>query len=129
MGTEVSARSASPTRTLKVALRVLDESMHFSQYVLKRNRVPVPHTPLADPVVDTLIARRHRFLEARGADLYTLGLYAVILGESSPYSPAWTRHVRHPSKVVSQNDIIEAVVLKVDNRGSTNRGVAFEADP
>ncbi|HVP38662.1 MAG TPA: 30S ribosomal protein S1 [Candidatus Saccharimonadales bacterium] len=27
---------------------------------------------------------------------------------------SWTRHVRHPSKVVSQNDIIDAVVLKVD---------------
>ncbi|MBI5838285.1 MAG: 30S ribosomal protein S1 [Candidatus Eisenbacteria bacterium] len=27
---------------------------------------------------------------------------------------SWTRHVRHPSKVVSQGDIIEAVVLKVD---------------
>src|SRR3989475_12363317 len=27
---------------------------------------------------------------------------------------SWTRHVRHPSKVVSIGDIIEAVVLKVD---------------
>jgi small subunit ribosomal protein S1 len=27
---------------------------------------------------------------------------------------SWTRHVRHPSKVVNQNDTIEAVVLKVD---------------
>ena len=27
---------------------------------------------------------------------------------------SWTRHVRHPSKVVNIGDIIEAVVLKVD---------------
>jgi type IV secretion/conjugal transfer VirB4 family ATPase len=70
------------TRRFEIALRVLDESMRLSQYVLKRNRVAVPHTPSTDPVVDALLSRRQQWLEAKGADLYTLQLYAVVLAES-----------------------------------------------
>jgi type IV secretory pathway VirB4 component len=69
------------TRRFEIALRVLDESMRLSQYVLKRNRVAVPHTPSTDPVVDALLERRRQWLEDKGADLYTLQLYAVVLAE------------------------------------------------
>ena len=81
------------TRRFEVALRVLDESMRLSQYVLKRNRVPVPHTPLADAAVDTVIARRHRALAAKGADLYTVALFGVLIAQSR-HTETWTRHVR-----------------------------------
>ena len=69
------------TRRFEVALRVLDESVRLSQYVLKRNHVAVPHTPVADPLVNALIARRHRSLETKGAQLYTLALYAVLIAQ------------------------------------------------
>jgi type IV secretion/conjugal transfer VirB4 family ATPase len=82
------------TRRFEVALRVLDESMRLSQYVLKRNRVAVPHTPSTDPVVDALLSRRQQWLEAKGADLYTLQLYAVVLAESRADAQTWASRVR-----------------------------------
>jgi type IV secretion system protein VirB4 len=82
------------TRRFEVALRVLDESMRLSQYVLKRNRVPVPHMPIADPAVDALIARRHHGLAQKGADLYAVALYAVLVAESRPRTAAWRHHAR-----------------------------------
>jgi type IV secretion system protein VirB4 len=82
------------TRRFEVALRVLDESMRLSQYVLKRNRVGVPHTPSTDPVVDRLLARRQQWLEDKRADLYTLRLYAVLLAESDAHAQAWASRLR-----------------------------------
>jgi type IV secretory pathway VirB4 component len=82
------------TRRFEVALRVLDESMRLSQYVLKRNRVAVPHTPSTDPVVDTLLERRRRWLEDKGADLYTLQLYAVVLAESRADTHTWASRIQ-----------------------------------
>jgi type IV secretion/conjugal transfer VirB4 family ATPase len=102
------------TRRFEVALRVLDESMRLSQYVVKRNSVPLPHRPLADPTVDTLIARRHRGLEAKRADLYTLALYGVLVAEARRHPQAWWRSVR---------PILAAPLTAVRDRLSTRRTI------
>jgi type IV secretion system protein VirB4 len=82
------------TRRFEVALRVLDESMRISQYVVKRNRVPLPHTPVLDPAVDALLARRHRALARKGAELYAVARYAVLIAEARPHTEAWTHQAR-----------------------------------
>ena len=79
------------TRRFETALRVLDESMQLSQYVLKRHAVPVPHVPLADPAVDLLIARRHRAVASDPTELYTMTWYAVLIAEAGPRPTDWMR--------------------------------------
>src|SRR5438874_11888653 len=49
-------------RRFEVALRVLDDSMRLSQYVLKRNQPVPPHVPTPASLVDSLLATRHRYL-------------------------------------------------------------------
>jgi type IV secretion system protein VirB4 len=107
------------TRRFEVALRVLDESMRLSQYVLKRNRVPVPHTPVADPAVDALIARRHRGLSQKSADLYTVALYGVLIGESRPHATTWRHHARQ---------LLTAPLTLVRDRLSTQQTVRILAE-
>jgi type IV secretion system protein VirB4 len=82
------------TRRFEVALRLLDESMRLSQYVLKRNCVLPPHLPLGDPLVDSLLASRHHYLAAKHASLYTLSLYAVVLAEATSDARTWPSGVR-----------------------------------
>src|SRR5204863_3756697 len=53
------------TRRFEVALRVLDESIRLSQYLLKQNHIPNAHRRVADPLIDSLLARRDGFLKAK----------------------------------------------------------------
>lgn len=78
------------TRRFEVALRGLDESIRLSQYLLKRNRVPIACSPVTDPVVNALLARRQRFLEDKSADLYAISLYAVLLTEARSSLMEWS---------------------------------------
>jgi type IV secretion system protein VirB4 len=82
------------THRFEVALRLLDESMHLSQYVLKRNCLLPPHAPVGNPLVDSLLASRHHYLGDKHASLYTLSLYAVVLAEATSHARAWSSRLR-----------------------------------
>ena len=72
------------TTRFEVALRLWDERTRLSQYVLKRNRVARPDDAHPHPAVDTLLRRRHAFLQAQQAELFTVSLYLVVLVEAGP---------------------------------------------
>jgi type IV secretion/conjugal transfer VirB4 family ATPase len=80
------------TRRFEIALRVLDDSMRLSQYVLKQRLGIPPDAPVGEPRVDALLAARHRCLEARQTSIYTLTLYAVLLAESE--ADGWSARIR-----------------------------------
>src|SRR5207249_3688331 len=81
-------------RRFEIALRVLDESMHLSQYVLKRHHVLTPHASHVDPAVEALLSARDHHLEIRRASAYTLTPYFVILAEADANVQAWSSRVR-----------------------------------
>jgi type IV secretion/conjugal transfer VirB4 family ATPase len=81
------------TRRFDVALRLWDEHTRLYQYVLKRNRIGQPDVGHAHPAVDALLRRRHAFLEAKQAELYTVDLYLVVVAETG-HTEAWPPQVR-----------------------------------
>lgn len=83
------------TRRFESALRLFDEHVRLSQYVLKRNHITMPSAPHPDPAVDALLARRHQYFVSKGADLYTLDLYLVILLEVGRRPEEWGSRLRH----------------------------------
>jgi type IV secretion/conjugal transfer VirB4 family ATPase len=78
------------TRRFEIALRVLDESMRLSQYLLKQNHSVKAQTRVADPLVDSLLTRRDEFLQSKRSCLYTLTLYNVIVAESRVSNHSWS---------------------------------------
>ena len=102
------------TRRFEVALRVLDDSMRLSQYVLKRNQPVPPHVPNPDPLVDSLLATRHRYLQANAPSLFALSLYAVIVGQTSARAHAWPTRVR---------EFVAAPLATLRNQLSTRRSL------
>jgi type IV secretion/conjugal transfer VirB4 family ATPase len=82
------------TRRFEVALRLWDEHTRLYQYVLKRNRVPLPDASHAHPAVDAILRRRHAFQEATQADRYTVDLYLVVLAEAGRHTDPWDQWVR-----------------------------------
>ena len=65
-----------------------------SQYVLKRNRVARADDAHPHPAVDTLLRRRHAYLQAHQADLFTVSLYLVVLVEPDRPATAWASQAR-----------------------------------
>ncbi|MEO8481548.1 MAG: DUF87 domain-containing protein [Acidobacteriota bacterium] len=86
-------REAVTTR-FEVALRLWDERTRLLQYVLKRNRVARADNAHAHPAVDTLLRRRHAYLQAHQADLFTVSLYLVVLVEPDRPATAWASQAR-----------------------------------
>ena len=86
-------REAVTTR-FEVALRLWDERTRLSQYVLKRNRVARPDDAHPHPAVDTLLRRRHAYLHAQQADLFTVSLYLVVVVDPDRPAAAWASRAR-----------------------------------
>src|SRR5207344_1240570 len=86
-------REAVTTR-FEVALRLWDERTRLYQYVLKRNRIARPDDTHPHPAVDTLLRRRHAYLHAQQAELFTVSLYLVVVVEADRPATAWASQAR-----------------------------------
>jgi len=91
------SREAVTTR-FEVALRLWDERTHLSQYVLKRHQAARPDDTHPHPAVDTLLRRRHMYLEAHQAALSTVSLYLVVLMDPDQPTSAWVSQIRRTLK-------------------------------
>lgn len=96
------AQREAVTTRFEVALRLGDERMRLSQYVLKRNHPAWPQESHAHPAVDALLRRRHAFLTGKAADLYTVELYLVVVTEASRSPEQWRTRLRHAWRTPSQ---------------------------
>ncbi|MEP7309340.1 MAG: hypothetical protein ABJA98_27875 [Acidobacteriota bacterium] len=71
------------------ALRLLDERMRVSQYVIKRRLPPLTAGPCTSSVVHGAVQARARFMNAHADDLSSLELYLVLLYEGLAESATW----------------------------------------
>ena len=97
------------TTRFEVALRLWDERTRLYQYVLKRNRVARPDDAHPHPAVDTLLRRRHAFLQAQQAELFTVSLYLVVVVEPDRPATAWARQARRALRAAGRR--VSRVVL------------------
>ena len=90
---DAQQREAVTTR-YEVALRLWDERTRLLQYVLKRNRVARADDAHPHPAVDTMLRRRHAYLHAQQAELFTVSLYVVVVVDSDQPVTAWASQAR-----------------------------------
>jgi type IV secretion/conjugal transfer VirB4 family ATPase len=82
------------TSRFEVALRLWDERTRLYQYVLKRHRVTRPDDAHPHPAVDTLLRRRHAYVHAQHATLFTVSLYLVVVVDPDRAATAWAAQAR-----------------------------------
>jgi len=88
------AQRAAVTARFEAALRLWDERTHLFQYVLKHRRPPRSGETHPHPAVETLLRRRHAYLQDHNATLFAVSLYLVVLVDPEPSTTAWADQLR-----------------------------------
>jgi type IV secretory pathway VirB4 component len=86
-----SAAVDNLTRRLESAFKLFDEKCRICQYLFKRNREEIPFRTYGNPVVDTAIEGRMKYLRDKADALYSLRVYYVVLFEGFRYEQSWLR--------------------------------------
>lgn len=69
------------TKRLESAFKIFDEKCRVYQYLFKRNGEKIACGTYDNPVVNTAIQNRAAFLRGKADNLYSLGIYYVVLME------------------------------------------------
>src|SRR5258708_1705582 len=85
------------TKRLESALKILDDRCRIYQYLFKRNAPEIPNQTYANPVVSAAIENRIAYLKGKADNLYALGIYFVVLLESSSPKKAVLRSLTSAS--------------------------------
>lgn len=114
---QTADQRAALTHRMEAALKLLDERVRVSQYLVKRMHAPFDPAPCRMPVADAALTRRARDLSTREPALHTFEHYLVLLCEPPTLAAggrwqreSWREAVRRAFSVDQTVALLEAEV-------------------
>src|SRR5579862_3941288 len=82
------------TKRLESALKLFDPKFRLYQVLFKANCPTIPHQSYTDEIVNAAIQSRIEHFQTRAEDLYSIGIYFIVMYEGFRYQKSLAAAVR-----------------------------------